>query len=322
MGGQRYDPAVLDVRRLRVLREVARHGSLSAAAEALSYTPSAVSQQIAALEREAGAALVERRPRGVLLTEAGRVLVEHAAVVLAELEAAESALAELSQLQRGSVRLASFATAGATIVPRAVDAFRARHPGLEVSVVQATSSDGVARLLRGVVDLALTVDHEPGREFELVDLFEDPFRLALHRTHPLAGEPELRLAQLTAETWIDVPADAPGGGILAAACAPLGFAPRVAHESDDYTAIHELVGAGLGIALLPDLALFAPNADVVLRPLGPGAPSRRIQAATHRPAVRSAAASAMLAVLRELEPRRRAPSGAAQAVDATAGPSR
>jgi DNA-binding transcriptional LysR family regulator len=144
----------------------------------------------------------------------------------------------------------------------------------------------------------------------------------MHRTHPLAGEPELRLAQLAAETWIDVPADAPGGGILPAACAPLGFAPRVAHESDDYTAIHELVGAGLGIALLPDLALIAPNADVVLRSLGPEAPSRRIEAATRPAGVRSAAATAMLAILRELEPRRRVPNGAGQPAGATAGPSR
>ncbi|MFL5978002.1 MAG: LysR family transcriptional regulator, partial [Gaiellaceae bacterium] len=112
---------MLDVRRLRVLREVARRGSRAAAADVLSDTPSAVSQQIAVLEREAGTALLERGARGVVLTEAGRVLVEHARVVIADLEAAERALDELAALRRGHLRLASFATAGATVLPRAVN---------------------------------------------------------------------------------------------------------------------------------------------------------------------------------------------------------
>ena len=119
---------MLDIRRLRVLSEVARHGSLAAAAQDLSYTGSAVSQQIAALEREVGTRLLERRARGVVLTEAGRTLVAHAEEILARLDAAEAALAALADLRRGHLRMASFATAGASILPRAVDAFRARHP--------------------------------------------------------------------------------------------------------------------------------------------------------------------------------------------------
>jgi molybdate transport repressor ModE-like protein len=298
---------VLDVRRLRVLREVARCGSLARAAQALSYTPSAVSQQIAALEREAGSVLLERRSRGVVLTEAGHTLVRHADAILGQLEAAEAALAELADLHRGRLRMASFATAGANVLPRAVDAFRARHPGIELSVRQASPSESVAGLREGALDLALTVDLEPApaEGVEVIHLFDDPVQLALHRSHPLAAKPEIRLEDLKDETWIDVPRRTSGGKVLARACERAGFEPKVTFESDDYTAIQELVGAGVGLALLPDLALCPPHESVVLRSLGPDGPSRDIQAATRPVAFRSPAASAMLEILREQRPRRR-----------------
>ena len=295
---------MLDVRRLRVLREVARRGSLAGAADGLSYTPSAVSQQIAVLEREAGTRLLERRGRGVVLTEAGETLVAHAETILDQLEAAEQALAALVDLRRGHLRMASFATAGATVLPRAVDAFRARHPGIELTVGQASPRESVARLREGRLDIALTVDLEeqPAEGVEVIHLFKDRLRLALRRDHPLAAQEEVRLEDLAEETWIDVPAATSGGHVAARAAARAGFVPRVAFESDDYIAIRELVGAGAGVALLPDLAFFAPHASVVVRSLGPGGPSRNIQAATRPAAFRSAAAGAMLEILREQRP--------------------
>jgi DNA-binding transcriptional LysR family regulator len=295
---------VLDVRRLRVLREVARCGSFARAADGLSYTPSAVAQQIAALERECGMALLERRARGVALTEAGRTLVEHAAAILGRLEAAEAALSELADLKRGRLRMASFATAGATVLPPAVDAFRARHPAIELSVQQASPSESVERLRAGLVDLALVVDVDPSpaEGVEVVHLFEDPVQLALHRDHPLAGTADVRLDALKDETWIDVPRLTSGGKVLERACRRAGFEPRVTFESDDYTVIQELVGAGVGVALLPDLALCPPHPAVVLRSLGPIGPSRQIQAATRPLAFRSPAATAMLEILREQRP--------------------
>ncbi len=304
---------MLDVRRLRVLREVARRGSLAGAADVRSYTPSAVSQQIAALEREAGTRLLERRARGVVLTEAGQTLVEHAEVILGRLEAAEAALAALAELRRGHLRMASFATAGASVLPRAVDAFRARHPAVELTVGQASPLESVARLREGRLDLALTVDLEeqPTEGVEVIHLFDDPLQLALHRDHPLAGKEDIRLVDLADETWIDVPR-ATSGGHVVARLAGDGFTPRVAVESDDYTAIRELVGAGAGIALLPDLALFPPHASVALRSLGPDRPYRNIQVATRPQAFRSPAAAAMLEILCEQRP---APT--AQAVAAT-----
>ena len=298
---------MLDVRRLRVLREVARRGSLTAAADGLSYTPSAVSQQITALEREAGSRLLERRARGVVLTEAGQTLVEHAEVILGRLEAAEAALEALAELRQGHLRMASFATAGASLLPRAVDAFRARHPGVELTVGQASPQESVQRLRDGRLDLALTVDldERPAEGVEVIHLLDDPVELALHRDHPLADREDIRLEDLAADTWIDVPRATSGGQVLTRACARAGFAPRVTFESDDYTAIQELVGAGFGVALLPDLALCPPHDSVVRRSLGPDAPRRHIQAATRSAPFRSPAAEAMLGILREQRPARR-----------------
>jgi DNA-binding transcriptional LysR family regulator len=295
---------MLDVRRLRVLREVARRGSLAGAADVLSYTPSAVSQQISVLEREAGTRLLERRARGVVLTEAGQTLVEHAEEILARLEAAEAALAALADLRRGHLRMASFATAGASVLPRAIDAFRARHPAVELTVGQSSPRESVAALREGRLDIALTVDLDPrpAEGVEVIHLFEDRLRLALHRDHPLAAGDEVRLEDLEHETWIDVPLATSGGQTAARACARVGFVPRVAFESDDYTAIRELVGAGAGIALLPDLAKFAPHELVVLRSTGPDRPFRNIQVATRPAAFRSPAAAAMLEILCEQRP--------------------
>ena len=290
---------MLDVRRLRVLLEVARRGSLAAAADVLSYTPSAVSQQILALEREAGTRLLERRARGVVLTEAGRTLVGHAEVILDRLEAAQMALTELAELSRGHLRMASFATAGASVLPRAIDAFRTLHPGVELTVAQANPAESVDGLRHGRLDLALTadLDEHPAEGVEVIHLFADPVQLALHRDHPLAAKPELRLEDLAQETWIDVPRAMSGGQVLVRACAKAGFTPRVTVESEDYIAIHELVGEGAGVALLPDLARYPPHPAVVRRSLGADGPWRSIQAATRSPAYRSTAASAMLEIL-------------------------
>src|SRR3954449_4972634 len=142
---------MLDVRRMRVLREVAVRGSFSAAADALAYTQSAVSQQIAALEREAGSTLVERNARGVRLTDAGRALVEHADGILARLAAAEEELEAIAGVRGGRLRLASFPTAGATLVPLAIAEFSKQHPGVELSLVEAEVEESIPRLKAGAL---------------------------------------------------------------------------------------------------------------------------------------------------------------------------
>src|SRR3954447_2829319 len=149
---------MLDVRRMRVLREVARRGSFSAAADSLAYTQSAVSQQIAALEREAGTRLVERSARGVRLTDAGSALVRHTEAILARLGDAEAELEAIAGLRGGRVRLVTFPSAGATIVPRAIGCFRERHPGVEVVLELGEPEEGLAKLRSGECDVALVIE--------------------------------------------------------------------------------------------------------------------------------------------------------------------
>src|SRR6185437_11888093 len=177
---------MLNVARLKILKEVAYRGSLSRAADELSYTQSAVSQQIAALEAETGLALLERHPRGVSLTAAGQTLIGHADGVLARLEAAEEALQAISGLRGGRLRMASFASAGATLMPRAIAEFRAAYPGVELSLAE------------GELDLALLFEFEGesvlGERTRSVELIEDPMFLALPPEHRLAARRRLELA--------------------------------------------------------------------------------------------------------------------------------
>jgi molybdate transport repressor ModE-like protein len=296
---------MLDVKRMRVLREVARQGSFSAAAEALSYTQSAVSQQIAALEREAGATLVERGARGIRLTEAGAALVRHADAILARLAEAEAELEAIAGLRGGRLRLASFPTAGATLMPEAIAAFRERHPGVELTLAQAEPEDGLAGVRAGDFDLALTVEAAFGliedRDLEQVHLLDDPMYLGLPAWHPLARKRGLRLADLAGESWIlGTTGACPDNAILLRACAAAGFEPRVAFASDDYLAIQGFIAAGVGVALIPDLALISVRDDVVIRSLGASPPVRRIMAVATTGDYRPPAVSAMLDILREV----------------------
>jgi DNA-binding transcriptional LysR family regulator len=296
---------MLDVRRLRVLREVAQRGSFSAAAEALAYTQSAVSQQIAALEREAGAVLVERGARGVRLTEAGRALVTHTDAILARLADAEAELEAIAGLRAGRLRMTSFATAGATVMPPAIARFRAAHPGVELSLELAEPDDALARLRTGSADVGLVIDAPfcavDTDGFELVHLLDDPMYVCLPAGHPLAGRARLRLEDLADEAWLLGATDScPDTTVLLRACQAAGFEPRIAFHSDDYLAIQGFVAAGVGVSLIPDLALVTVRDDVVIRSLGARPPVRRIWAATLAGAYRSPAAAAMLDVLAQV----------------------
>ena len=295
---------MLDVRRLRVLREVAVRGSFSAAADALSFTQSAVSQQIAALEREAGMKLVERGARGVRLTEAGRVLVRHAEAVLARLADAEAELEALAGLRGGRVRLGSFPTAGATVAPVAITRFRSLYPDVEISLVPAEPPEAADRLRAGDVDIALTIEapwerpHADG--LNRMVLFDDPMYACLPAGHRLAAKPRLELTDLAQEEWLlGSTGTCPDCAILLRACAAAEFEPTIAFHSDDYLAIQGFVAAGMGVSLIPDLALITVRDDVVIRSLGPRPPVRRIVAATAEGAYRSPAVEAMLDVLVE-----------------------
>jgi DNA-binding transcriptional LysR family regulator len=292
---------MLNVARLKVLKEVAYRGSLSSAAEALSYTQSAISQQIAALEAETGMALLERHPRGVSLTAAGQTLVGHAEGILARLDTAEAALSAIAGLRGGRLRMASFPTAGSTLMPVAIAKFRAAYPDVELTLAEGEPEEIVPRLRAGELDLALLFEFDGeqplGEDLARSPLLEDPMYLALPREHRLAKKAKLRLSELQGEAWVQTSSSSPCARHVVRCCHAAGFEPTVSFESDDYQTVQGLVAAGVGVALIPELALSVVREDIVIRALSPAPPVRQVIAATPEGARLVPAAPAMLGVL-------------------------
>jgi DNA-binding transcriptional LysR family regulator len=293
---------MLNVGRLRVLTEVARCGSFSSAADTLSYTQSAVSQQIATLEAETGTTLLERHARGVRLTAAGQALVEHAEGILARLEAAEAELSAIAGLRAGRLRMASFPTAGATLMPLAIATFRSRYPEIELTLSEGEPEEIAPRLHAGEFDLALLFEFDETTYLERltrIELLEDPMYLALPREHALAGKSGLRLGDLRGEAWVQTSHSSPCARHVVRSCHAAGFEPNVSFESDDYQTVQGLVAAGVGVALIPELALSVVREDIAIRALAPRPPLRRVIAAAPTDARLSAATPAMLDILEE-----------------------
>jgi len=273
---------IAHARRLQVLLEVAEGGTFSAAAAALSVTQSAVSQHVAALERETGTALVERGSRPVVLTEAGQALTRHARAVVARLESAEQEVLEITGRRNGRLRVGSFPTALATFVPPALAAFQKRYPEVVLTVVDDHLQRLLPRLDDAELDLAIVFDNsaaptDTGTRLDRVHLFDDPYRVGLPAGHRLAqtGGP-VSLRELKKEAWI-------GGGpssawfrIVRQACAEAGFEPRVTLRTDDYVAGQSFVAAGMGVTVMPGLALEHPVSGVEVRQLRTPIPARRI----------------------------------------------
>jgi DNA-binding transcriptional LysR family regulator len=297
---------MLDVRRMRVLREVGVRGSFSAAAEALSFTQSAVSQQIAALEREAGTTLVQRSARGVRLTEAGEAVVRHTDAIMARLAEAEAELEAIAGLRGGRLRMAAFESAGSTLMPLAIAAFRQEHPAVELSMTLSEPEDCVPLLRSGELDLAIVFESAVARAddgIHRVHLIEDPMFLVLPRDHPLASRRRIRLADLAGEAWIGGEPNCECNRLISRACAMAGYEPRIAFETDDYTAMQGFVAAGVGVSLIAELGLTSVRDDIVVRDLGRETPVRQIYAATLEEGYRSPATQAMLDILRDVASR-------------------
>jgi DNA-binding transcriptional LysR family regulator len=296
---------MLNLKRLQVLREVVARGSFSEAAEALRYSQSAVSQAVATLEAEVGATLVVRDRRGLQPTAAGAALVEHADAILARMEAAEESVAAITGLRGGRLRMASFPTAGATLMPLAIAAFREAHPEIALSLVEGEPEEISPRLRSGEIDLALLFEFpgvgEPvSNGVQTVDLLEDPMHVALPVSHRLARRDEVRLEDLRAEAWVQTSASSPCAGHVVRCCHAAGFEPLVSFESDDYQTVQGLVAAGVGVALIPELALSSVRDDIVVRALSPESPVRRVVAATPQPPGVAPAAAKMVETLRTL----------------------
>jgi DNA-binding transcriptional LysR family regulator len=244
----------LSVAGLRVVREVARRGSLTTAAERLGYTQSAVSRQVALMERAAGESLFERHPRGVWLTDAGQIVVRHADAVLAELEATHQDLEDLAVRPRGRVRVGAFSTALGALVPRAIAAFSSRAPRPEVVLHEGTSPSLIARVADGRLDLAVvTPSPELSAGLDVATLIEDPLLVAVSRDHPLAGRTSVPADALREERWIA--ASTRARSTLLGAWTGSAWQPEIAYLARDWTAKLGLAAAGLGITVVPGLAV-------------------------------------------------------------------
>src|SRR5918996_1786116 len=296
---------MLDVRRLRILREVAQHGSFSAAADGLFLSQSAVSQQIATLEREVGMKLLDRTREGPKLTDAGRVLVGHAEAAIARLEEAERELAAIAGLEGGELRMASFPSASATLLTEAISIFHGRFPRVQLSVGEAEPEESLPRLRGGEFALVLSFDYPSvpaaeDRDLERALVLTESMHLALPKGHPLAERQVVPLAELGGEEWLCGTRPSSCGEAVLRVCRDAGFDPKIGFESDDYHVMQGFIAAGLGVTLLPDLALPTLRDDLVVRATDPPAPKRRVWAATRGEGARSRATDEMLATLVEV----------------------
>jgi DNA-binding transcriptional LysR family regulator len=284
----------LDVKRLRVLRELAERGTVAATAEALSFTPSAVSQQLSALEREAGVVLLEREGRRLALTDAGRTLVAHADTLLAQLERAEADLHAGTQEITGTLRVAAFSSFARSVLPDVAAAMLA-HARLALHVRDAEPQDSLPLLRLGELDVVIAqrfpyVPRVFGPAFHVVELFDDPLHLA---TGPGHADAPPSFAALAGRPWI---AGHPGTScheVVLHACHAAGHEPRIVAFSNDFAVVAALVAEGVGIAMIPEIAHDQCPPSVTLRPLDPPL-SRRVLAVVRSGAERRPAVAAFL----------------------------
>ncbi|MFJ8920103.1 LysR substrate-binding domain-containing protein [Streptomyces sp. NPDC102415] len=294
-----------DVKKLRILRTLRDRGTVTATAEALLMTPSAVSQQLTNLARQLGVPLLEAQGRRVRLTDAAHLVLRHAEAVFAQLERADAELTGYLRGEAGLVRVGAFSTAVPALVVPAVELLATGdRPGPQVRVREAEAAQAYELLSAGEVDLALSLAaHAPTARdprFTLLPLLADPLDVALPAGHPLAGTPALRLADLSGEPWI-FGGSGPWSEITTAACEAAGFVPEQAHSAAGWTAILAMVRAGMGVALIPRMvsASDRPRDGVEMRVLEEDRPYRHVVAAVRQGAERGPAVARVLTALRQ-----------------------
>jgi DNA-binding transcriptional LysR family regulator len=279
-----------DLRRLRAFHAVAGTGSFSAAGLELGYAQSVVSHHVAALEREFGLTLVNRGTRPVSVTDAGARLLRHAAEVLGHVTAAEDELRAVAGLQCGTLRVGAFLSACNSFVPAALARFQDAHPDVEARVQVLEETEALRRLRSGDLDLAVvwriwepSERRDDGRDhsFDEIHLADDPYRVALPPSHPLGRRESLHLGELADERFNAPPRESYAGSyrmMLERLCAEAGFEPNVACPVEDVTVSRAFVAAGLSVALLPELTLPEPRADIAVRPVRDIDPFRSLHA--------------------------------------------
>ncbi|WP_411103708.1 LysR substrate-binding domain-containing protein [Streptomyces sp. cmx-4-9] len=294
---------MFDSRHIRTFHAVVASGSYSAAARLLGYTQPAITQQMKALERAAGTPLFTRLGRRMQLTEAGESLARHAETILGTLSAAESQLKAYARLRTGRVRLCGFPSANATLVPEALSALAAEHPGVQVELLEGEPPASLRRLERGECDITLAFTY-PGLHEEVPDevvevrLLEDQLTVLLPTGHALARRRAVHLADLAEERWI---AGCPRcRANLLHECAGLGFVPDIRFATDDNLVVQSLVAQGLGVAMMPALVLPSLSLTRVCgRTLEPAA-RRHISAYVRRDHLRIPATAVVLDMLRQV----------------------
>ncbi|NYI95559.1 DNA-binding transcriptional LysR family regulator [Streptomonospora nanhaiensis] len=295
---------MLDLRRLRILKEFSERRTIAATAEALGYTPSAVSQQLSALEREAGAALLDRTARSAELTESGRLLVEHAEQILAMVEAAESVLAEHRGVAAGQVTVTAFPTGAVAFAPLLARGLRV-HENMQLVLRQSMGAAGIRQVASAEVDIALVDDWSGDRpdsgagRLRHVHLLHDPMVLAVPRGHRLADPAvPVDLRELREEPWIAAPRSEPSRSGIDRLFADVGGAPTTAWEFEGQSTILSLVARGIGIAAVPALALAAGTGGLAFRRLPGVGPTREVYAVVRATSMRRPAIEATLRALR------------------------
>lgn len=286
-----YSARVLTSRRLLILRTVVEEGSLTQASDLLGLTVSAVSQQLAALEAEAGSPLFEKAGRGVRPTAAGLVLAEHAGRILQAIHEAEVDLADLRAGRIGRIRIVAFPSAGESLLPEAIAAVNKRYPGVRVRPTVAENAGALRRLRATDVELVVLVEPfglgaEPSDDLHRWHLLDDEYRLLLPEGHPESGRDVVPTQELADEEWIVT--TGPEDYVRATTvdvCRRAGFTPQVGAESDEFPVTQGFVAAGMGVALVPLLALASVRPGVVVRRVEPTPEPRHIWLAT-RPALR------------------------------------
>src|SRR4051812_7252423 len=272
---------MIDLRRLEVFRAVAQQRSFSAAAAALNYTQSSVSQHVTNLERQLGVTLLDRGARPVALTDAGELVLRHAEDLLGRASSIERDLAGLAQGETGQLRLGGFYTAWATFMPAAVAAYSRERPNVQLELRQLEPAPAVRRLRAAELDLAVVyrfigvADDLDDDRVEWTHLADDPLSVALPAAHPLARCDEIALGDLADERWVSPPPDAPYSRLHRRLCQEhAGFEPDVGYQTDDIAMAQPLVASGLAVAMLPALGLRPRHEGVVVRPLASVPPAR------------------------------------------------
>ncbi|PFG29817.1 LysR family transcriptional regulator [Paramicrobacterium agarici] len=289
--------------RILLLSTVAREGSMTAAAESAGYSVSAISQQIRKLELEAGVPLLQRHSRGIFLTDAGRAVVEHAERIQGQMKSLQHSLDDIIGLRSGTLRMGTFPTAGSSLLPAAISGFRKAHPFVELTVRSFRKVPLLNMLTNRDISMSLLWEYPWSRidhpNLDLVHLMDDPTDLVVSHNHPMAERESVSVSELVDEVWVIRAEKHPVMEAIIRASNKVGFEPKVAYEANDYQEAQAMVAVGLGVALVPRLALSVQRSDVKVIPLTGIVPRRRIMLARLADGVPNPAELAMVKMLIE-----------------------